>query len=102
MIVLIAMVALVIDGGYAWGQQRETQNGGGLRREGGGGRRPANLAGGIRDGGEVGCAVENAADDNEVELETAVYTNLRARPMTRSGGTCGPVGHPSRCAGREG
>ena len=27
MVVIIAMVGIVIDGGYAWGKQRETQNG---------------------------------------------------------------------------
>ena len=27
LVVMVAMVGLVIDGGFAWGQQRKTQNG---------------------------------------------------------------------------
>ena len=78
MLVVIAMVGLIIDGGHAWGQQRNAQNAAdGVSMAG-----TAVIQDYLSDpsppapsGGEVGCAVEAAADAHEVALEIAEYTD---------------------------
>ena len=91
LLVLIAMVALVIDGGYAWGQQRETQNGADAAAKAGAVVIQQYLAGESVDGGEVGCAVENAADDNAVDLADAVFTDFQGDETGDSVPACGTV-----------
>src|SRR5688500_11283234 len=75
MIGIIAMVGLVIDGGFAWAQQRETQNGADAVAFAGATVIQQSIAGTPRTDGDVGCAVEQAADANGVELDAVVYTD---------------------------
>lgn len=89
LLVLIAMVALVIDGGYAWGQQRETQNGADAAAKAGAVVIQQYLAGEAVDGGEVGCAVENSADDNGIDLADAVFTDFQGNTTGASIPACG-------------
>ena len=61
MLVMIAMVGLVIDGGNAWGQQRQTQNGADAMANAGATVIAQSLKGATKTDGDVGCAVEQAA-----------------------------------------
>lgn len=84
---LIAMVGLVMDGGHAWGRQRETQNAADATAEAGTvviqqkfvaeaqGTTPTT-------DGDVGCAVRRAADANGVVFEDAVYTDAFGTPLS--------------------
>ena len=94
MIVFIAMVGLVIDGGNAWGQQRETQNAADSAAKAGAVIVQHNLGGTTMTDGDVGCAVEDAAADNDAELESAEYTNHEGAAYDPSVpvGACGAGG----------
>lgn len=84
MIALIAMVGLVIDGGYAWGQQRETQNGADSASKAGTVVIQGYLsdpAGGATDG-DVGCAVASSAAANEIEIDTVIYVDYVGTPFS--------------------
>ena len=88
-VVLIAMVGLVIDGGYAWGQQRDTQNGADAAAKAGAGVLQLNLAGDAQTGGDVGCAIADSASQNGVTLEAAVYTDFQGAPTGGAVPGCG-------------
>jgi hypothetical protein len=75
LIVIIAMVGLMIDGGYAWGKQRQTQNGADSVAKAGTVAIQSYLAGDATTDGDVGCAVEEAADANGIDLDRAIYTD---------------------------
>jgi hypothetical protein len=76
MLILIGLVGLVIDGGHAWGKLRQTQNGADSVAKAGTVVIQHMLAQiGSPNDGTVGCAVENAADVNDVELVKAEYTD---------------------------
>ena len=92
MIVIVAMVGLVIDGGNAWGRQRETQNAADSVAKAGTVVIQQYLAGGTEDGADVACAVEEAADENRVELESAEYTNHEGTPLGAMVPACGGGG----------
>lgn len=87
LLVLIAFVGLVIDGGHAWGQQRNTQNGTDAAAEAGAIRLAQNLpftvAGemGPNTDGDVLAAVQAAADVNSVVLEEAFYTDFHGNRL---------------------
>lgn len=82
---IVAMVGLVIDGGHAWGKQRETQNGADSMALAGAtivqhqwaGLSPA------KTDINVCAAVQDAADRNDVDLplDGAVYTNFQGNSM---------------------
>ena len=83
MLVFIAMVGLVIDGGYAWAKQRETQNAADsmslagttiLQHQWAGMTPPKGDA-------EVCAAVQDAADRNGVDFVGAVYTTFQGQSM---------------------
>jgi hypothetical protein len=92
MIGLIAMVALVIDGGYAWGQQRETQNGADAAAKAGTAVIQQMLGGGTVTGNDVACAVAESATDNDVLLAGAEYTDFQGNLLGTSVGACGSGG----------
>ena len=78
MFVLIAMVGLIIDGGNALAQQRRAQNAAdGIAMAG-----TAVIQDYLSDAatppsaGDVGCAVETAADAHEIDLEKAEFTDF--------------------------
>jgi hypothetical protein len=75
LIALIAMVGLVIDGGYAWGRQRITQNGADSVSKAGATVILRWLDGETMKLGDIGCAVEQAAADHDVELEDVQVTD---------------------------
>lgn len=89
LLALIAMVGLVIDGGYAWGQQRDTQNGADAAAKAGAGVLQLNLAGDPQTGGDVGCAVEATATQNAVALDSAVYTDFQGTAIGAAVPPCG-------------
>jgi hypothetical protein len=87
---------VVIDGGNAWGQQRETQNGADSAAKAG-----ASVIQGVYTDadptndptdGDVGCAVEAAADANRVELDAAEYTDWQGVTLGVDVGACGAGG----------
>ncbi len=82
LVVIIAMVGLVIDGGYAWGQQRKTQNGADAVAEAGAGILAARLAGATKTDGDVGCAVQNAATASGISNPVAYYTDITGTFLT--------------------
>ena len=85
LVVIIAMVGLVIDGGYAWGKQRDTQNGADSIAKAGAEAIQRYLKDPtVYTDGDVGCAVEAAAAENDVILESAVYTNEVGAELTPS------------------
>lgn len=92
MIAFIAMVGLVIDGGNAWGQQRETQNGADAAAKAGATVIQQSLTGGSVDGDDVACATDASAAANGVELETAEYTAYDGTPLGVQVGACGSGG----------
>ena len=94
MLVIIAMVGLIIDGGHAWGQQRITQNAAdGISMAGTAVIQdylsdPTSPA---PDGGDVGCAVESAADAHGVAIDRVEYTDHKGDllPTSIEVPTCG-------------
>ena len=74
---LVAMVGLVIDGGYAWGEQRQTQNGADSVAMAGTIVVQHYLAqvDPIPNDAEVCAAVDAAALANDVDLDRAAYTD---------------------------
>jgi len=64
LVVLIAMVGLVVDGGYAWAKQRDTQNAADASAEAGAVVMAERLAGINRTDAEVWTAVQDTGDAN--------------------------------------
>lgn len=100
MIALIAMVGLVIDGGHAWGKQRQTQTGADSVALAGATVLAQNLAGTLpkKTDGDVGCAVSNAAAANELGNVQAFYTDWQgtftANPAIEVGPCAAGAGAP--------
>ncbi|HEX5039094.1 MAG TPA: Tad domain-containing protein [Candidatus Limnocylindria bacterium] len=83
MIVMIALVGLVIDGGFAWGKQRENQNAADSVAKAGAVVVQHAYADDVPPtDGDVGCAVEASVDAFGVELVSAVYTDSAGTPLT--------------------
>ncbi|MGH2455260.1 MAG: Tad domain-containing protein [Candidatus Limnocylindria bacterium] len=94
LVAIIAMVGLVIDGGYAWGRQRGTQNGVDAVAKAGTIVVQHWLAeSGSPNDWNVACAVEGAAVANGVTVESAEYTNHLGQPLVPPVpvGTCAGV-----------
>ena len=91
MIVLIAMVGVVVDGGYAWGKQRETQNGADASAEAGAGKLAENLAWTNRGytapngDADVLAAVNSAGEANNIGDPTAYYTDFSGNLIDATG-----------------
>ena len=94
LLAMVAMVGLVIDGGHAWGRQRETQNGANAMAKAGTTVIQHYLSGDAMTDGDVGCAVDDASDRNLVTLESAVYTDDQGSPLSPQTpvGACGAGG----------
>jgi hypothetical protein len=95
-VVVLAMVGLVIDGGYAWGRQRDTQNGADSLAKTGTTVIQHYLAGvdaSTPTDWSVACAMDAAAQKNGVVLQQAEYTDYRGQPLVPSVlvGQCGAV-----------
>jgi hypothetical protein len=92
MIVIVALVGLVIDGGFAWGQQRKAQNGADAAAEAAAVVIAQSLKGAQVTDGDVGCAVEQTAAANGLANPTAIYTDWEGNflvPQTTVG-DCDP------------
>jgi Flp pilus assembly protein TadG len=87
MIVLVALVGLVIDGGFAWGRQRDTQNAADAASLAGATVLAERLAGATpaRSDTDVNLAVNLAFTNNEVVRDAAFYTDI-AGNMLNGGG----------------
>lgn len=90
--IMIAMVALVIDGGFAWGQQRDTQNGADAAAEAGAVVLAERILGATRNDADVATAVATSATDNGVDITVSYYTNIAGRLLTPGGATTGSEG----------
>ena len=95
-VALMAMVGLVIDGGYAWGRQRDTQNGADSIAKAGTVVIQHYLAGVDTpnpNDWDVACAVAGAATANDVTVESAEYTDFEGQPLNPAVavGTCGAI-----------
>lgn len=90
---LVAMVGLVVDGGYAWGQQRVAQNGADSVAKAGNVPILEYLAGDATvTMGDVGCAVETAMQESGVELESAEFTDFQGNTLGVTVPLCGSGG----------
>ncbi|HJT64737.1 MAG TPA: Tad domain-containing protein [Candidatus Limnocylindria bacterium] len=94
MIALVAMVGLVIDGGFAWAQQRENQNGADAAAKAGTVVVQHLLAGvdtPAPNDFDVACAVDAAATANGAVVEEAEYVDFQGDPLAPTPvmvGTC--------------
>jgi Flp pilus assembly protein TadG len=90
LVVIVAMVGVVIDGGYAWGKQRETQNGADSAAEAGATVLAMNVAGVVpaKTDADVLAAVDAAATANGITAD-AWYTNIGGGFVNSSGATVG-------------
>lgn len=110
LIAIIAMVAVVIDGGFAWAKQRDTQNAADATAEAGAVVLMQRLAGvtPAKTDADVNTAVAQAATENGTVVDAAFYTNINGDLITPAGavttneGTAAVVGGgaiPSGAAG---
>ena len=88
LVAIIAMVALVIDGGFAWAKQRDTQNAADASAEAGATILMQNLAGvsPAKTDADVDAAVDQAATANDTTIDVAYYTNVDGSLLTPAGG----------------
>lgn len=99
MIAMLAMTALVVDGGNAFAQQRATQNGADAAAEAGAVVLAENLAGGSHSDQEVLAAVQASAAKNAITLASALYTNVNGNSLGVSVGSLGTNRPPAAAAG---
>ena len=93
LVAMLAMVGLVVDGGHAWGRQRETQNGADALAKTGTSVIQRFLAGvdAAATDWTVACAMGAGAAANDVTLEQAEYTDYQGQPLSPAAlvGACG-------------
>lgn len=110
MFVFLALVALVIDGGHAWGEQRDAQNGvdavvlrGGVRL---GQNQLAQIAGDAMPYTDADVATDmlDLAAKNQLTLDVAYYTDYDGNPLAGpiEVGSLGNVSPPTGAYGIEG
>jgi len=76
LIVIVAMTGLVVDGGFAWGQQRDNQNAADAASEAGAVVLAERLTGLTRLDADVLAAVDGSVADNGVVKSGAWYTDI--------------------------
>lgn len=91
MVLMVALVGVVIDGGYAWGKQRETQNGADSAAKAGAVVLASNLAGAspAYTDADVWAAVNAAGDANDIGHPDAYYTDFIGNLLNNSGAAVG-------------
>jgi Putative Flp pilus-assembly TadE/G-like len=101
MIVIIAMVGVVIDGGYAWGKQRDTQNAADATSKAGALELAENLAGKspANSDADVLTAVSDTASANGVGLPGAYYTDFAGNLITSTGAVASGTGDAAQVGG---
>ncbi len=89
LVAIIAMVALVVDGGFAWAKQRDTQNAADASAEAGAVVLMQNLAGvaPVKTDADVETAVNQVATENVTTIDVAFYTNIEGTLLTPGGAT---------------
>lgn len=104
MFIIVALVGLVIDGGFAWGQQRRTQNGADAMAQAGATVLAQQLKGATFTDGDVGCAIEEVADANGVANPSATYTDVYGDFLSPSVdvGPCAPGAGAAIPSGAQG
>ena len=87
MLVIVGMVGLVIDGGFAWGRQRDTQNGADAVAKAGAIVLAQNVAGvsPAKTDDDVLASVDAAAAENNISTLDAYYTNISGQMLTITG-----------------
>ena len=85
-IVMVAFVGLVIDGGMAWGQQRDNQNAADAVSEAGALVLAERLAGQARTDADVLAAVDDSVAENNVVKVGAWYTDILGQLLDAGGG----------------
>ena len=85
MVIVVAMVGVVVDGGYAWGKQRATQNGADSSAEAGAVVLMQKLAGVPKLDADVLAAVNAAALASHIDVPNAWYTNITGDLLTSLG-----------------
>lgn len=87
LLAIVAMVALVIDGGFAWAKQRDTQNAADASAEAGAVVLMQNVAGvtPAKTDADVAAAVAQVATDNETTVSVAYYTDINGALLTAAG-----------------
>jgi Flp pilus assembly protein TadG len=99
LVAMLAMSALVIDGGNAFVQQRTTQNGADAAAEAGAVVLAQNLTGGGHSDAEVLAAVTASANKNKITLSSALYTNVNGNSLGITVGSLGAGMPPAAAAG---
>lgn len=101
MVTLVAMVGLVVDGGYAWGKQRDTQNAADASAKAGAVKLAENLAG--KDpanfDADVLAAMSDTAVANVVGMPNAYYTDLAGNLLNTAGGLATGTGDAAHVGG---
>jgi hypothetical protein len=95
LLVMIAMTGLVVDGGFAWGQQRDNQNAADAASEAGAVVLAEAMTGLPRGDAEVKAAVDASVAANDVDLVGAWYTNILGNLVNNS---CVEVGSTNAAA----
>lgn len=85
LVIMIAMTGIVVDGGYAWGQQRDNQNAADAASEAGAVVLAEKLTGVARTDGDVLAAVNASAVANGVTIAGAWYANCNGDPVNTAG-----------------
>jgi hypothetical protein len=109
MLGFIAMVALVVDGGHAWGEQRDSQNGTDAASEAGAvvlaKNLPFTIAGNAApySDDDVLSAVQITAGDNNIDLDSAYYTDFNGNRLAGpiAVGSLGAAAPPATALGVE-
>jgi hypothetical protein len=85
-LVIVAFTGLVIDGGMAWGQQRDNQNGADAASEAGAVVLAERLSGQPRADADVLAAVDASIASNDVVKIEALYTDILGTVITGASG----------------
>ena len=101
LIAIIAMVALVVDGGFAWAKQRDTQNAADASAEAGATILMQNVAGvsPAKTDADVAAAVSQAATENGTTVDVAYYTNIDGALLTSGGAVTASEGSAAQVGG---
>ncbi len=100
LVAIVAMVGLIIDGGYAWGQQRDTQNGTDASAHAGAIELVKHMAAGTAPNDlVVWDRVTNAALQNGIDVADAEYTDWQGSLLGAKVGPSDGLSVPSDAAG---
>jgi hypothetical protein len=92
LVALIGMAGLILDGGAVFAQQRVAQNGADGAANAGTVVIASNLGSpGLNDGSDVWTAINDTANDNDLESWTAIYTDVYGEPIGLDVVNTGPI-----------